>query len=101
MDILCCISAGHRLTVLLPLQANSILSSLQSEDLQNKPALLATQATLLEASKQERAALDLFSQVQASQLADKQMSKAEKAALNKGVLPIISRLQLKVNTPRS
>lgn len=58
--------------------------------------MVATQTALLEASKQEAAALDLVLRVQASLAANKQMSKAEKAEITKGLLPIVARLQLKV-----
>ena len=78
------------------LQASSILSGSLPGELQEKPALIATRAALLEASNQEASAVKLVMQNQASLTADRQKTKAEKAAISKGILPIVARLQLKV-----
>ena len=77
------------------LQASALLSELQT--ISQKPAVLATRVALLEASNQEAAALQLITQIQTAQSADKQTTKAEKAAIGKGLLPIVARLQLKVS----
>ncbi len=81
---------------LIILQSSSILAGAKSEELLSRPSMIATRAALLEASNQEAAALDLVTQLQTSLSADRQKSKAEKAATSKGLLPIIARLQLKV-----
>ena len=77
------------------------MTTASPEESQGKPAMIATLAALLEASSQESAALDMVSQIQASLAADKQKSKAEKAAISKGLLPIVARLQLKVTVATS
>jgi len=68
-------------------------------ELRSRPAFVATQAAVLEAGGGEAAALEVVTALQRAVLGDKGKSRAEKAAVSRGLLPLLARLQLKVGKP--
>jgi len=93
------VSGGVEKIVLV--QATRILGEVLPRELRSRPAFVSTQAAVLEAMGKEATALEVASRLQQTELGDKSRgkSKAEKAAISRGLLPLLARLQLKVHIP--
>jgi hypothetical protein len=77
-------------------QASRILGEAVPSELRSRPGFVSTQAAVLEGMGKEATALEVASRLQQTQPGDKSKSKAEKAAISRGLLPLLARLQLKV-----